>query len=436
MHSGNLNSGHYTAFINPNCDDNWFKFDDHIVTKCSAADAIEKNHGNRGDSSAYMLVYIKNVAIPDILRSIPDIPSLNLIEEEIQKEENKLNWLKDRYELIAFTGERMNNCKYKRGAGIFDVKNKGSYIRLYIERTKRVKDLFALLSETFVMDRIEEKIALWKLNNKYEIVSWSLDTYDNKSPLDDYEAPVSDLFGGQRNLCFIQMASNQMIPCKCADSSATLIFFKHYDAETDAITYFDCGRFQLFGSMKEVFDFLRMSFGLNNEADVKLYRNDVTASEIYESDFMVINVEGSGETFVFEIVDNGMQPKYVMRRNKNPSFDVNGNHNDSIVAQLPAESIWTRHGKKVLSTNVKIENMNGGGSLSKPFEKECELNEIRQHICKTFDKTLDQVELYDANRTRIDDDFLSHTFHDYIDQTHTKGRVTRNTTHQFFYQIN
>jgi len=112
VHLGDVNSGHYYAFINdikveepavegekPKLRSYWFKFDDEKVTPSSVKHAVFKNFGNRASharystlGNAYMLVYVQVSRVPDILCKVPDsIVSDKLLErfkrdEELQRE--------------------------------------------------------------------------------------------------------------------------------------------------------------------------------------------------------------------------------------------------------------------------------------------------------------------------------------------------------------
>ena len=82
-------------FINPLGDGSWCKFDDDVVSKCTKKEAIEQNFG--GDSedttavrhctNAYMLVYIQQTRLDEILgkvgeEDIPEALSSRLQEEK------------------------------------------------------------------------------------------------------------------------------------------------------------------------------------------------------------------------------------------------------------------------------------------------------------------------------------------------------------------
>lgn len=85
VHSGDLNAGHYYAFIKPNKDGWFYKYDDDKVTKATMREVLEDNFGGeyllpngnvamRGrtkpllrQNSAYMLVYIRQTRLDEVL---------------------------------------------------------------------------------------------------------------------------------------------------------------------------------------------------------------------------------------------------------------------------------------------------------------------------------------------------------------------------------
>jgi hypothetical protein len=91
VHAGDVGGGHYYAFIQPRVADNvfraadltnanhpggqWYKFNDEIVLQVSAREAIENCFGaNAGNkfSSAYMLVYINEADVVNVMPPIVD----------------------------------------------------------------------------------------------------------------------------------------------------------------------------------------------------------------------------------------------------------------------------------------------------------------------------------------------------------------------------
>jgi ubiquitin C-terminal hydrolase len=101
VHSGDVNSGHYYAFIRPTIENQWFKFDDDTVTPCTDYAAVEDNYGGNDlmawnyfertprelhnmqiptrprIHNAYMLVYIREDCAAEVLRA-PDPKATNL----------------------------------------------------------------------------------------------------------------------------------------------------------------------------------------------------------------------------------------------------------------------------------------------------------------------------------------------------------------------
>ncbi|KAK1760881.1 ubiquitin carboxyl-terminal hydrolase [Echria macrotheca] len=86
VHSGDLNAGHYYAFLKPNKEGWWYKYDDDKVTKATKREVLEENFGGpfrtptgqlrlqsqkktpvMRPNSAYMLVYIRKSKLDEIL---------------------------------------------------------------------------------------------------------------------------------------------------------------------------------------------------------------------------------------------------------------------------------------------------------------------------------------------------------------------------------
>ena len=95
VHVGDLNAGHYYAFIKPQKNGWFYKFDDDKVTKARKAEVLEDNFGGKyrflrmgplrnakcqktiGQKSAYMLVYIRKSRTDRVLKPVveSDIPT-------------------------------------------------------------------------------------------------------------------------------------------------------------------------------------------------------------------------------------------------------------------------------------------------------------------------------------------------------------------------
>ena len=77
VHSGGVDSGHYTALVCPKTGDNqWYEFNDRSVRKVSNAWAINRNYGGSDRIfSAYVLMYVQKAAIDELFCAIPAVPS-------------------------------------------------------------------------------------------------------------------------------------------------------------------------------------------------------------------------------------------------------------------------------------------------------------------------------------------------------------------------
>ncbi|KAF6765135.1 ubiquitin carboxyl-terminal hydrolase 5 [Ephemerocybe angulata] len=112
VHSGDLHGGHYFALIKPDRESRWLKFDDDRVTPVTDKEVLEENYGgeslngilpayqrNQGRTikrftNAYMLVYIRESAIDEVLAPFTeeDTPAhlkRRLDEERVQLEAKK-----------------------------------------------------------------------------------------------------------------------------------------------------------------------------------------------------------------------------------------------------------------------------------------------------------------------------------------------------------
>lgn len=95
VHSGDLNAGHYYAFLKPTKEGQFFKFDDDRVIRATQREAMEENFGGdytnlsngnapqrnpytrqwsaKRSMSAYMLVYIRESRLDNILLPSEDV---------------------------------------------------------------------------------------------------------------------------------------------------------------------------------------------------------------------------------------------------------------------------------------------------------------------------------------------------------------------------
>ena len=101
VHTGDINSGHYYAFIRPTLENKWFRFDDETVTRTTTFAAVDDNFGGEDIPpfdylhdfsakprarmhSAYMLVYVAESAAEEVLQT-PEAKEAELKQETRRK---------------------------------------------------------------------------------------------------------------------------------------------------------------------------------------------------------------------------------------------------------------------------------------------------------------------------------------------------------------
>ncbi|CAK1366028.1 unnamed protein product [Cercospora beticola] len=115
VHSGDLNAGHYYAFLKPEKNGQFFRFDDDRVTRATKREAIDDNFGGdyqsvngvqkgqnpytrqwstKRSNNAYMLVYIREsrldqILLPEDQVSPPEHLPIKLKEERLQAERRR-----------------------------------------------------------------------------------------------------------------------------------------------------------------------------------------------------------------------------------------------------------------------------------------------------------------------------------------------------------
>ncbi|KAI1639746.1 hypothetical protein F4809DRAFT_73853 [Biscogniauxia mediterranea] len=143
VHSGDLNAGHYYAFLKPNKDGWFYKFDDDKVTKATRRETLEENFGGEYRSSliqtrtgfpkknpvmrqmnAYMLVYIRESRLDQVLTQVdktdcPEHLQKRLDEEAAAREAKK----KEREEQHLYLPVKVITEETFRNHGATDLTN-------------------------------------------------------------------------------------------------------------------------------------------------------------------------------------------------------------------------------------------------------------------------------------------------------------------------
>ncbi len=97
VHKGTIDRGHYYAFMKPENGDQWFQFNDEIVRKSDLYEVFDNNYGgnykiykhsergiineitHKSDGNAYLLVYIRNDLVGEILQKVTEEDVKNIL---------------------------------------------------------------------------------------------------------------------------------------------------------------------------------------------------------------------------------------------------------------------------------------------------------------------------------------------------------------------
>ncbi|KAM0601550.1 hypothetical protein ACHAP1_008588 [Verticillium nonalfalfae] len=214
VHSGDLNAGHYYAFLKPEKDGWFYKYDDDKVTKATMREVLEENFGGEyrlpngsllraplqkkapimRQNSAYMLVYIRQTRLDKILRPVTsdDIPThlKSRIEEETALREARK---KERMEEHLYIGVKViTNETFKQHGGTdltnFDPEvEDASTPKFYrVLRTMTMEELTTTIAEDMQQD--PRKIRCWVMVNRQN------KTIRPDQPIMDLNPTVEEVF--------------------------------------------------------------------------------------------------------------------------------------------------------------------------------------------------------------------------------------------------
>ncbi|XP_033118944.1 ubiquitin carboxyl-terminal hydrolase 7-like [Anneissia japonica] len=245
VHSGDNHGGHYVVFINPKGDGKWCKFDDDVVSRCTRQEAIDNNFGGNDDdlsvrhcTNAYMLVYIRDSCLDDILQPVTDEDIPDTLQKRIQEERKlEIQRRKDKSEahlymlLRVYTEDQFYG---HQGNDLFDsekIKSRDFRIR----KDLNLAGVMELLADAYgyPVDNMRIWPISYRTNQTYRPTTLEVE---------DAEKTVHDIAENDPNwLVFLETADPEQqaaLPQFDKDSDV-LLFLKKYDPKTKTISY--CG---------------------------------------------------------------------------------------------------------------------------------------------------------------------------------------------------
>jgi ubiquitin carboxyl-terminal hydrolase 7 len=277
VHSGDLNAGHYYAFIKPTKDGHYYKFDDDRVTRATLREALEENFGGdyqqangnvghrnpytRGWSakrsmSAYMLVYIRETRLDQVLLDSVEPPkhlAERLAEERAAFERRK----KEREEAHLYMDVAVASDKTFKAYQGFDIvpwkgdAEEGANPKIYRAlRTTTMADFAKTVAADLEVD--PDMLRPWSMVNRQngtvrpdtvlEFPDMTVEEAASKHGTKQSQFRLWIETAEQRDENGAPLFGDKLVDLKGQQSNRPLmIFLKHFDAKTQ--TLFGAGTF-------------------------------------------------------------------------------------------------------------------------------------------------------------------------------------------------
>jgi ubiquitin carboxyl-terminal hydrolase 7 len=338
VHSGDLNAGHYYAFIKPTKDGHYYKFDDDRVTRATLREALEENFGGdyqqangnvghrnpytRGWSSkrsmsAYMLVYIRETRLDQVLLDREIEPPKHLAErlaeeraafERRKKERDEAHLYMD----VAVASE--NNFQVYQGFDIVPWKGDaepGANPKVYkVLKTTTMADFVNLLGEELNIDA--DMLRPWSMVNRQngtvrpdtalEFPDMTVEEAANKHGTKQAQFRLWIEKAEKRDENGAPLFGEKLIDLKGQQSNRPLmLFLKHFDTKTQSL--YGVGTFYaaLQDKVSDLFPTITSILGMPAGTQIKLSEEikqnmieamkpkvTLAASEIQDGDILTV----------------------------------------------------------------------------------------------------------------------------------------------------
>lgn len=281
VHSGDNHGGHYVVYINPLGDGKWCKFDDDVVSRCTKSEAIEHNYGGVDDdsslnakhcSNAYMLVYIRDSALPTVLQEIKEseIPT-ELIER--LAEERRMEQVRRRERAEANTYMTVNVLLEDYFEGIqttdlFDLE-KNNWPTFKMKKTQPILELIQTFVDAFRTPA--EKMRLWPLSQRNTITRPTL--FDYKEDVSKNLINCADLQNPWTIFLELLPPDSPLQQMPAFDKERDiLLFFKFYDPTNKRLNYCGLGYYNLSRKVSDLIPEMNQRSGNPPDTELTLYK--------------------------------------------------------------------------------------------------------------------------------------------------------------------
>lgn len=289
VHSGDNHGGHYVVFINTDGKNRWCKFDDDVVSCCKKEEAINQNYGGDDDdlnlntrncSNAYMLVYIRESELRNVLQEVTteDIPDeLNeRLKEEKHMENIKRMERNEAGSVVTINVVLEDYFETHQTPELFNIERVNARV-FKIKKSTKICDLVKTLSSAFNVP--PNKMRLWPLIQKsMQII--------RPVPFDFVEKG-NDLIGhfiGNQNswqlfVEFLTFESRQQTLPQFDKENEVLVFLKFYDPHSKRINY--CGSISVNIGAKyvDIVPKLNMKVDFPEDTELMIFKESGSAVE-------------------------------------------------------------------------------------------------------------------------------------------------------------
>ncbi|KAK2853253.1 hypothetical protein FQN49_005259 [Arthroderma sp. PD_2] len=264
VHSGDLNAGHYYAFLRPTKDGQFYKFDDDRVIKATAKETLEENFGgeyaNGGDvrqpytrnystkrsMNAYMLVYIRKSKISDVLVDVvnEDVPTYlaKQVDEERAEVVRRKKERDEQHLYINIGVVTDESIKHHHGFDLtssdLEQGNPALPTSYRVRRNMKVGEFAELVAEDRSLD--PGRVRLWAMVNRQN------KTVRPDQPLREPEDTVEDAAIKQASRghpfrVYLEVAEpgedgKVTWPERQGPNASVLVILKHFDAATQTLS--------------------------------------------------------------------------------------------------------------------------------------------------------------------------------------------------------
>ncbi|XP_017493004.1 PREDICTED: ubiquitin carboxyl-terminal hydrolase 7-like, partial [Rhagoletis zephyria] len=278
VHSGGSHGGHYVVFINPKGDGKWCKFNDDVVSSCEKEDAIDANYGGGGihestvmlSTSAYMLVYIRDSELADVLAPVTaaDIEE-QLFERMQEAKRQKALRQKERQEEHLYRSVKVyteSALMTHKGADLVSAGKRSPCVILKLAKSASYSEAVATVAQQ--MGYPVGSIRLWPFRKR--------SSYSNRPMrVQDIAKTVANFLDSKSGDALFVETAPPRVPVPVLPISEksvhVLIFFKYYDIRSRFLTYCGLAHVQRRAKVADLFEMMWEKACLQVGTPLKVY---------------------------------------------------------------------------------------------------------------------------------------------------------------------